>query len=259
MTKSNIDILTIVIIFFFFLSLVFFIVIALAIRYRKRKKENEEMKVQFSEQLLKSQLEIQEQTLQHVSRELHDNIGQVASLIKINLNTVKLENPAAALTKIDNSKELLRQLITDLKLLSSGLNGDKINKTGLMKALQNETDKINKTGEFNASFIQHDSVPPVNDEKSIIIYRMVQEVLNNAIKHSEAKQITINVYYQKNAFILSISDDGKGFNVEEKLADINDTGNGLLNLQKRAKVINAAVVFTSQPGKGTETTITTVL
>jgi two-component system, NarL family, sensor kinase len=259
MTKSNLDIVTIITVFFFFLSLVFFIVIALAVRYRKRKKENEQMKVQFSEQLLKSQLEIQEQTLQHVSRELHDNIGQMASLIKINLNTMQLQHAEAAEQKLTHTKELARQLITDLKLLSTSLNGDKMNKIGLMKALQNEADKINKTGVFNAKFTQHDAVPAVNHEKAIIIYRMVQEILNNALKHSEAKEMGINAYYQGNRFILVVTDDGKGFDAEEKLADINDSGNGLINLQKRARVINASIIFESAPGKGTSTTITTVL
>lgn len=253
--KFNSDLISAITAFFVFLLLVFFIVITLAVRYRRRRKENEEMRTAFSEQLLKSQVEIQEQTLQHISRELHDNIGQAASLIKINLTTVQIENTEAALAKIDNSKQLLRQLITDIKLLSTSLNGDKISKTGLFKALQNEADKINKTGVFTATFIQHDDVPPVNEEKAIIIYRMIQEILNNALKHSEAKIISINAYYRKNTFILTVNDNGKGFNVNEKLADMNDTGSGLLNLQKRAAVINGSVVFKSEPGTGTETTI----
>jgi len=253
--KFNSDIIFIIINFFFFFLLVFFVMLAMAIRYRRKKKENEMMKIEFSEQLLKSQLEIQEQTLQHVSRELHDNIGQVVSLVKINLTTLQLQNIEAAETKIANTRELVKQLITDIKMLSSGLNGDKVHKVGLMKALQNEADKINSTGAFNARFIQHDHVPPVNYEKSIILFRMVQEILNNALKHSEAKEIIINAYYDNNRFILTVIDDGKGFNAEEKLADINDNGNGLINLQKRAKVIKATISFISNPGMGTEISI----
>ena len=254
--KFNSDLISTITAFFVFLLLVFFIVITLALRYRRRRKENEEMKAAFSEQLLKSQVEIQEQTLQHVSRELHDNIGQAASLIKINLTTVQIENPETALAKIDNSKQLLRQLIIDIKLLSTSLNGDKISKVGLFKALQNETDKINKTGVFTATFIQHDHVPQVVEEKAIIIYRMIQEILNNALKHSRAEKISINAYYRKNTFILTVNDNGIGFNVEEKLADMNDSGNGLINLQKRAAVIKGSILFKSYPHTGTETTIT---
>lgn len=236
---------------------VFLIVIVLAVRYRHRKRENEELRSQFSEQLLKSQLEMQEQTLQHVSRELHDNIGQIASLVKINLSTIKLEDPQKSAGKLENTKELVRQMMTDIKLLSTSLNGDKLAKVGLFNALQNEADKVNKTGVFSSRFTQHDNIPPVNDEKAIIIFRMVQEILNNAMKHSEASEINIDAYYRQNSFILSVSDNGRGFNVAEKLADKKDTGNGLLNLQERAKVIKATVHFESAEGKGTTTTITT--
>ncbi len=252
------DLITLVVTFFVFMLLIFFIVITLAVRYRKRKKENETLRVEFSEQLLKSQLEIQEQTLQYISRELHDNIGQVASLIKINLNTLQVSNTELLEPKINNTKELVKQLITDLKILSSRLNGDKMNKVGLLKALQNEADKINKTGVFTAKFEQQGYIPPINDEKAIIVYRMVQELLNNALKHSEAKEITIHANLDgNNRFILTISDNGKGFDVAGKLKDIYDHGNGLLNLQKRAKVINGSIEFQSLPGRGSTTVITT--
>ncbi len=258
--KFYTDLITLVVTFFVFMLLIFFIVITFAVRYRKRKKENETLRIQFSEQLLKSQLEIQEQTLQYVSRELHDNIGQVASLIKINLNTLQIDNTGLLETKIINTKELVKQLITDLKILSSSLNGDKMNKVGLIKALQNEAEKINKTGVFTARFVQQGDIPAIHDEKAIIIYRMVQELLNNALKHSEAKEITIHANLDSNnRFILTISDNGKGFDVAEKLKDMDDDGNGLLNLQKRAKVINGSIVFQSAPGKGSTTIITTVL
>lgn len=254
------DLITLVVTFFVFMLLIFFIVITLAIRYRKRKKENEILRVEFSEQLLKSQLEIQEQTLQFVSRELHDNIGQVASLIKINLNTMQVENMGVLETKITDTKELVKQLITDLKVLSSSLSGDKMTKVGLMKALQNEADRLNRTGMFKAHFVQETNIPPIHDDKAIILYRMAQEVLNNALKHSGAKEISLHADIDgNNKFILTISDDGRGFDVEEKLKDVNDTGNGLLNLQQRAKVINGSITFKSVPGSGSTTIITTTV
>lgn len=252
--KFNSDLISIIFTFFVFLLLIFFTVITFALRYRKRKKEHEKMRVQFSEQLLKSQLEIQEQTLQHVSRELHDNIGQIASLIKINLNTIQLQKPETAESKLENTRELTRQMITDIKLLSTSLNGDKMTKIGLAKALQNEVEKINKTGVFTAELQQTNSLPALQPEKAIIVYRMVQEVLNNALKHAEATHIYMEAGFEKNTFTLLIKDNGKGFDVAQKLAD-DDAGNGLLNLQQRAKVINADIQFRSAPGTGTVVTI----
>lgn len=214
------------------------------------------MRVRFSEQLLASKVEIQEQTLQYVSRELHDNLGQVASLIKINLNTVQLKNAEAAESKLANTKELVKQMITDIKLLSVSLSTDKINKIGLTRALRLEEDKLNKTGLFIVTLDQPESIPVIDGEKEIIIYRMVQEILNNTIKHSQAKRISITVSYNKSIFELTITDDGVGFDVAKKMADAGDMGNGLTNLQSRASVIKANYSITSIPGKGTESKIT---
>ncbi|MFT3748653.1 MAG: ATP-binding protein [Agriterribacter sp.] len=218
----------------------------------KHLKEKESLKAHFSQTLLQSQLEIQDQTLQHISRELHDNLGQIASLIKINLNTIQLENTAKAAQKIEDTKELIRQLITDLKGLSVRLNSDRITQFGLIKTLQAETERINSTDAFSASFEATGTDPTLTPEKSIILYRMIQEIINNIIKHSEAKHIDIKLNATENLFTLVFRDDGIGFNVEEKL---NNSGAGLLNLQNRAKLINAQLTIQSTPGNGTVFTI----
>ncbi len=255
MKKIDGELITILILFFAFLILIFFVVITLAIRYRRRKKENEEMRVLFSEQLLASKVEIQEQTLQHVSRELHDNLGQVASLIKINLNTLQLKDPGKAEAKLANTKELVKQLIADIKILSVSLNTDKINKIGLLRAFRIEEEKLLKTGVFDVALTLPETLPVIDGEKEIIIYRMVQEILNNTIKHSQAKRIAITVSYSGKALEVLISDNGVGFDAEKKLSDKSDMGNGLVNLQSRAKVINATYNIISTPGNGSESNI----
>ena len=217
------------------------------------------MRVRFSEQLLASKVEIQEQTLQHVSRELHDNLGQVASLIKINLNTVQLKNPEAAEEKLRNTKDLVKQLIMDLKQLSVSLSTDKINKIGLVQALKLEEDKLLKTGLFVTELTYSDNMPVIDAEKEIIIYRMVQEILNNTIKHSGATKISLAVQYTNGMLTLLISDDGKGFDVTKKLSEPGEMGNGLLNLKGRAKVINATYGIDSVVGKGTISKISIAL
>ncbi|MFT3979693.1 MAG: histidine kinase [Ferruginibacter sp.] len=245
------DLISTIVSFLILMLSVFIVVLVLVIRYRKRKRENEQLRVDFAEQLLKSQMEIQEQTMQHVSRELHDNIGQVASLVKINLTTLKLSDEEKALAKLEDTKALVKQMMTDIKLLSTGLSGDKIVRQGLLRSLQNEADNINRTGVFTSEFTHDDNIPPVNDEKAIILFRMMQELLNNSMKYSEGTTININANYRQNALILSVADNGKGFNVKEEM----DKGNGLINLQQRARVINASIETISVPGKGTSTTI----
>ncbi len=223
--------------------------------YQKRKekhfKETESLKLNFSQTLLQSQIEIQEQTLQHISRELHDNLGQVASLIKINLTTLKLDDREKALEKIEDTKELTRQLIGDIKSLSVSLSGDRVAQTGLVKALQTEAERLNKTGLFVVLFEHTGGIPTIENDTAIIVYRMAQEVLNNMVKHSEAKHINIKLTLTESLFTLAFSDDGKGFSMEQ----MQQSGSGLANLQKRAGLINAILQVTSSPGNGSRTSI----
>lgn len=255
MQKFESDLIFILVASFFFLILILIIVIILVVRYRKKRRENEEMRTKFSEQLLSSQLEIQEQTLQYISRELHDNIGQIASLVKINLTTISVTDNEKASKKIENTKELMGQLITDLKLLGTSLNTDKIAKIGLVKAVEIEVEKINKIGLFLVSLKVPNDLPIIDSEREIIIFRMLQEVLNNTIKHSEAANIEVNLNYHNKMLIIKVQDNGKGFDVAQKMADSSDMGNGLTNLENRAKVIKGTYTIKSVRGTGTINTI----
>lgn len=237
---------------FLFFLLCTFLVVFIALARRKRQRhaiETRLLEVQFAETLLRTQLEIKEQTLQQVAHELHDNIGQVASLVKINLLTLKID-PADAL-KAEDTRELVRQLIGDIKELSVSLNSDRIVTLGFVNSLETEVQRLNRTGMFHASLDTGGINPNLSPEICIILFRMVQEVLNNAVKHSGAKNIAIRFRSTENFFILLCTDDGAGFIQEEKL----NAGSGLSNLQRRAKLIRATLQVQSTPGSGTSVTI----
>ena len=210
------------------------------------------MKTQSSQTLLQAQLEIQEQTHQHIGKELHDNLGQVASLIKINLNTLKLSDTEKEVTKLADTKDLLRQMIADIKSLSVSLGADRLTQSGLIKAIETDIERINKTDEFTASLQIDGAIPVIGNDTAIILYRMVQEVLNNMVKHSKATQINCVIRFSENLLTLVLSDNGVGFNMDEKL---NGGGAGLRNLQNRARLINAQFNTQTSPGAGTKISI----
>ncbi|MEO6547103.1 MAG: ATP-binding protein [Ferruginibacter sp.] len=242
---------TILIVAFIILLLICFVGFVLVIFYYKRKKlkqQQTELKAQFAQILLQSQIEIQEQTLRHISRELHDNLGQVASLIKINLNTLKYDNIESVVQKIENTKELTRQMIGDIKSLSVKLGSDRIAEIGFAKSIETEVERLNKTGEFNATYRLTGEMPSIDNDKSVILYRMSQEILNNMVKHSQAKQMNISLTCDKDSLVLLFEDDGIGFQPE---GNTNVSGAGLQNLKSRALLINAALDIQSSPGNGT--------
>lgn len=233
-------------------SIIIIAVIKYQNRIYKHRKEQAQLHAKFSQTLLESQLEIQEQIFRHISTELHDNLGQVASLIKLNLFTIELNDVEKARDKIENTKELTRQLLTDIKSLSVSLSSDRIAKTGLSQALETEVERLNKTGQFTATYTESGHLPLLDNDKATILYRMVQEVLNNMVKHSRAKKISVLLDASEKFITLALTDDGIGFSISEK---IKSGGAGLLNLQNRAKLINAKMYTESAPGEGSKTTI----
>lgn len=226
---------------FVFFFLTFFIIYIGVFHNRK--------KIHYQQELLKTQIEIKEQTLQHIAYELHDNLGQVASLIKINLNTIQIDDRQNAKLKIEDTKELVRQLILDLKSISKSLNSEWIAQMGITKALSREVDQLNKMGSYDATFDYNGFVIDLDANTTTLLYRMVQEIINNMVKHSRGNQFSIQLTVNDNLVKLACRDNGVGFN----MGDIsNNEGSGLLNLHSRAKLINAKVSIRSQPGSGTE-------
>ena len=112
------------------------------------KQEKQQLQSQFQQTLLQSQLEIQEQTLQNISQEIHDNIGQVLSLAKLNIGTIDIYQPEKAQVKIHDSYELMGKAIQDLRNLARSMNSSYVMEMGLLRAIEYEVEMINKSGSY---------------------------------------------------------------------------------------------------------------
>jgi signal transduction histidine kinase len=211
----------------------------------KLLKERELMQSQFQQELLRTQIEIQEQTLTTISQEIHDNIGQVLSLAKLNLNTM----PYSAAPEIQETKNLVSKAINDLRNLSHSMHGDIIAELGLQQSIANELAIIQSTKAFTTD-LQVTGIPyKLNAQKEMILFRIVQEALNNCIKYSAAKKISVQLQYQPQLFILVVQDDGNGFDTTIT------SGIGLKSMANRAQLIGGTFTVQSSPGKGTTISI----
>ena len=217
-------------------------------------EEKEMMKMTFESELIKTQLEVQEQTMQTIGADLHDNIGQLLSLTSLTLNSVELENPEKARQKIDAAIDLTVRSIKELRLLGKLLHGEQLMALGLTEAIRHEINWMEKSGQYQINFVHVHPIPaPGNTDKDLIVFRIVQEVLNNIIKHARATEINISLeYLAEGKLQLQITDNGIGFNSENPVAG---TGMGLLNIEKRAHIIGGEVAIHSNPGDGTIITI----
>jgi signal transduction histidine kinase len=247
MPKDKMNIVLLIIgVSFLILMLVLSVVLLFRIYLKRKNKlllENEMMSVRFEQALLRSQLEIQEQTFHDISQELHDNIGQVLSLVSINLNTLHAPQEA---DKINVMDELLGKAITDLRNLSHSLDADFIRNNGWIDPIRKLMNNLQRTGKFTTSTHFDEDLPPLGSEKQIILFRILQEAINNIMKHAEAKAIYLNAKKEGDRLVISIRDDGKGF-PGHAVAE----GAGLRNMANRAKTINADLSIQSQPGEGT--------
>lgn len=214
-------------------------------RKNKLLKEKELLHAQFQQELLRTRLEIQEQTLKTISEEIHDNIGQVLSLAKLNLNTL----PNSHEPKIQDTKNLVSKAINDLRNLSHSLHGDIIAELGLQESIANELKIIENTKAFETALNITGTVFKLNPQKEMVLFRIVQEALNNCIKYSGAKKIMVTIHYQPQLFSLLIADDGTGFDATQNI------GIGLKSMHSRAGLIGGKFNLQSTTGEGTVITI----
>jgi two-component system, NarL family, sensor kinase len=213
--------------------------------------EKKLMETQFQQEILLSQLEIQEQTLKNISQEIHDNIGQTLSLVKLNLNTIDMEKPAVIPQKVDNSKQLVGKAITDLRTLSKKLHSDSILAAGLLKAIEFELGLVEKSGVYQTSLTINGEPVTLDAQKELILFRIVQEAMNNIIKHAHASTIAISANFAHNHLQLLIDDNGNGFKLPLEQGDIN-RGIGLRSMENRVKLLNGQFAIETAPEKGTQ-------
>lgn len=244
------------------ISLIFFItctgLVFLVTMYNRRRKlhleEKDLMNQKFESELLKTHLEVQEQTMQTIAADLHDNIGQLLSLTTLTLNSINLKEIEKSENKIASSLSLVNKSIQELRDLAKLLQGEQIVETGLGKAIKQELDRLRRLGGYKLKIKnQLLDVEISSPNKDLIILRLLQEIINNIIKHSEASHIEINTFLTNETLYLSVYDNGIGFNYEE--IKNKKKGIGLYSLHKRVEMIYGKIFIDSNPNVSTKIAI----
>ncbi len=246
-----------------FLVLVSFI-LGFVLWYQKRKQLHNkklseinskaiEMEIKYQQELLTTQLEIQEQTLNTISQEIHDNIGQVLSLAKLNLSTFPEIADERGANKLKNTKELIAKAIRDLRDLTRSMHGDRLAELGLIDATANELKILQNSGQYTTQLKIIGQSFKLDPQKETVVFRIVQEALHNCVKHAQCQHIKVSMHYNNSGFILTISDDGKGFDMIALNA--SQKGIGLKSMQNRAALINADFEVNSTINNGTTITL----
>lgn len=232
-----------------FFSLFFVLYTALLVKYFRRlhrmRVENEKLLIQVAN-------EIQQTTLNNISQELHDNVGQILSLTKMQLNIME-QRVDKDETLIHDARENISKAMTDLRDLAKGMSSDRIKILGLYDSVVQEADRINKIDKLTVAITSNGNKIEPDHQKQLVIFRVIQECFQNIIKHANASHVNVQFIYKHSFFEILISDDGVGFefNAESK----NSAGMGLMNIFNRVKLIGGESNLTSTPGNGTQVAI----
>ncbi|UII32787.1 ATP-binding protein [Fulvivirga ulvae] len=234
-----------------FIMLVGIIITSLLFYQKAQNRHNvhvKELENNYQKELLKAQLEVKEQTLTYISQEIHDNIGQILSLAKLQLSQLQKRRDPIPDEKFIFLKELILKAIGDLRNLSKEMNSDFIVRKSFSELLQQEASRLEQLGKHK--IITKIEKPNIVLAPSIqlIAYRIIQEIVNNIIKHAKATIIQFHCSSNSQGILVIVKDNGIGYDMSETS---QETGLGMLNLHKRAKAINATIAFNSEKGHGT--------
>jgi signal transduction histidine kinase len=235
-----------------FLLLITLFIVMLIMAYLRRDlkhlKEKESMEADFEKQLLQSQLETQEETLNQLSIEIHDNVGQLLNSTKLLIGLTQRAQTETSET-LTLADETLAKAIQEIRSLSKALNKEWLQQFNFMENLEAEINRINAAKSLQLHLYKQGLIG-LQPDKQIILFRIVQEVLQNAIKHAKAKNISISIIEEATSLSISVKDDGIGFNEENIIKSV-----GILNIKQRTYLLKGKVQWLSSEQNGTLVTL----
>ncbi|MGZ5273048.1 MAG: sensor histidine kinase [Kaistella sp.] len=217
--------------------------------YVRKKGElllsQKEKDIRFQQELTLAQIEMREVTLTYIGQELHDDIGQKLSVSKLMLNQIISQSTESVKTNLNEINELLGETIQDIRNMSKTFITDQVEHFGLIDSLEIEMNRISRLKLIDIELRSNKHDIDINPKDGVIIFRIIQESVNNTLKHSQAKNLNIEVEDGPKTLKIIIKDNGVGIN--------NDSGqgSGLSNMKKRALMMNAQLEITSQKNIGT--------
>lgn len=232
-------------------ALLFILLLSFLLYYIKNKnkfiRERDELQSRFRIELAKAELEIQEETLKHIAYELHDNIGQLVTLAKIQTQSLIKNDDNQGIQIVHDS---ISKALEEIRRLSKSLDVDFLNDYGLTELILKECDHINQLEVFRMEYETIGIPYEIESQKKIILYRVIQELLSNAVKHSKCNLIKVACSFLPGELEIIISDNGIGFDAELFTTQEN-FGLGLRHIRERIQLINGRMELTSSPVKGT--------
>jgi len=227
------------------------IVVFVLLFYQKKKfnhrQQIADLQNVFHQEILHAQLETQEYTFRQVSEEIHDNVGQLLSTVNMLLGITErnLEKPPETLSL---AMTTVARAIHDLRGFSKSLSTEWLNQFDLLENIRNELDRLSSAGIVQGQLQTDIAVLPYLPQEQVMLFRVLQEAIQNCIRHSGATSIQVSVRTGESEIYLDLEDNGKGFDP----AAMEMKGIGMMNMRHRIGLMHGSIVWESVPSVGTK-------
>jgi signal transduction histidine kinase len=226
----------------------------LRIQKLEGEKAKAELQRQAAELEIKAMVAAQEQERKRISRDLHDDVGTKLSALNLFLSSLdekaKNINNDEIRSLTQSSKQFIKEAMYDIRQLLFDLSPTVLEEFGYTAAVEGLVNKINETKQIHFDLIVCSMDHRLKKDYELALYRITQELINNVLKHAEAKNVLLQIEHRDGKIILMMVDDGKGFDV-----NAHKDGYGLNNLEARTKLMQGIMTIDSQVGKGTSVQI----
>lgn len=209
------------------------------------------MEAEHQKMLLRASIKLQEEERTRLAADLHDDAGPLLATARLYLNDNLVNmDKAAQLQSIFNAKQIIDETINLIRNISHSLMPPTLKNFGLESAVNDFFQKISNSGSINASSRFHDYKVRLKAEKELILFRIIQELINNILKHSKASFIHLTQHDAVDKIIIRLHHDGKGLTQDEflRFTKFKD-GLGLKNIQSRLRVIHSDILYEEDPSQ----------
>lgn len=220
------------------------LIIALHSRRLKHRADVAELHLKHVDEMYQVEREVEAHTLREVGQELHDNVGQLLTSIRMDINS--LIGAIGPNESAKGMKTTLDHAIAEVRRLSLTLIAERLRDRPLSEAIAEECRRVDRPGTLSVDFVCEGTEPDLEPDHKVVLYRIFQEALNNAMKHARAQKITVTLSSLR-GIRLEVQDKGIGFTTGGTAPE----GSGLGNIRRRAHLIGYELHLKSLPGEGT--------
>jgi signal transduction histidine kinase len=233
--------------------IIFGVILIREIFYSLKRAEIDRTRTE--KRVLNAIINTEENERRRFAKDLHDGLGPLLSTVKMSLSSLGERIKDQSGTEIlSNANYLVNESLNTIKDISNNLSPHVLSNFGLASAIGAFTTKINQTKAIEVEFKSNMENQRLENDKEVVIYRAVCELINNAIRHSGASRIEIELNKHEKFITLQFYDNGRGFELST-LSREDIKGMGLSNIETRIKTVEGVFVLESTPGKGTSALI----